>query len=106
MYIGQHGNSILETIDQTIIRTVTRRDGDALHAVKILTKRVPIRLTTSLLPRPEHHIRFPGKTVSRDENLARNPFPFLELDIIIRDDMGKQALDFVDHKESSGADSK
>ena len=74
---------------------------------QILTKkRIPICTTTSLLPRPEHHIRSPGKTLSCDENLARNPFPFFKLDIITRKDMGKQALDFIDYKESSGADNK
>ena len=60
----------------------------------------------SLLPCPEHHIRIPGKTQSGDTNVVGNPFPFLKLDIIGRDNMGKQRLDFIDRKESSGADIK
>ena len=46
----------------------------------------------SLLPLPEHHIFGPGKKESSDPNLARtprSPFPFLELDIVRRDDLGK-----------------
>lgn len=58
----------------------------------------------SLLPGPEHHIRFPRETHSGEGKLARSPFPFLKLDIIGRDDMGQQDLDFIDCKESPGAD--
>ena len=39
-----------------------------------------------------------------DVKLARNPFPFLELDIVSRNDMGKHRLDFVDRKESPRTD--
>ena len=60
----------------------------------------------SLLPCPEHHIRIPGDTHSTDANLTRNPFPFLELDIVGRENVGKQHLGFVDCKESSGADTE
>ena len=56
----------------------------------------------SLLPGPEHHIRIPGKTHRREEKVARNFFPFLNLDIISSDDMGQQRLNFIDSKESSG----
>lgn len=59
---------------------------------------------TSLLPRPKHHISGSGKTQSSDRKPARNPFPFLKLDIISRDDMGKQGLDFIDRKEPSRTD--
>ena len=62
--------------------------------------------TTSLLPCPEHHIRFPGIAPSSNAKLGRNPFPFLELDIVTRHDMGKQGLNFIDCKETSGADRK
>jgi hypothetical protein len=65
-----------------------------------------IALAILLLPCPEHHVRFPRKTQSSDAELARNPFPFLKLEIISRDDMGKQCLDFIDSKESSGTDSR
>jgi hypothetical protein len=60
----------------------------------------------SPLPCPEHHIRTPGETRSGNANIARYFFPFLKLDIISRDNMGKQRLNFVDRKESSGAESK
>ena len=33
---------------------------------------------------------------------ARIIFPFLKLDIISRDNIGKECLDFIDRKESSG----
>ncbi len=56
-----------------------------------------------LLPGPEHHIRIPGITQSREEKIARNPFPFLKLDIISSDDMGQRCFSFIDRKESSGA---
>jgi hypothetical protein len=55
---------------------------------------------------PEHHIRTPGETRSGNANIARNFFPFLKIDIISRDNMGKQRLNFIDRKESSGAESK
>jgi hypothetical protein len=58
----------------------------------------------SLLPGSEHHIRFPRETHSEEGNLARSPFPFLKLDVISRDHMGQQDLDFIDCKESSGTD--
>jgi hypothetical protein len=63
-------------------------------------------IAISHLPFPEHYIRFPGQTQSAKANLARNPFPFLKLDIIGSDNMGKQRLEFIDSKESSGADKK
>jgi hypothetical protein len=53
----------------------------------------------SLLPCPEHHIRSLRVTQSTNANIARNPFPFLKLDIISHDDMGNQCLDFIDRKE-------
>ena len=56
----------------------------------------------SLLPGPEHHIRIPGKTHLREEKVARNRFPFLNLEIIRSDDMGQQRFSFIDHKKSSG----
>ncbi len=56
----------------------------------------------SLLPGPEHHIRLPGKTQSREEKVAWSPFPILKLDIISSDDMGQQRFSFIDRKESSG----
>jgi hypothetical protein len=65
-----------------------------------------IALVISLLPCHKHHIRFPRTTQSSNAKLARNPFPFLKLDIISRDNMGKQGLDFIDSKEPSGTDSK
>lgn len=37
---------------------------------------------------------------------VRSTFPFLEFDIIRRDNIGKEPLDFVDRKESSGTDGK
>jgi len=55
-----------------------------------------------LLPRPEHHIRLPGKTHTTEEKVARNLFSFLEFDIIIGNDMGQQSFSFIDRKESSG----
>jgi hypothetical protein len=58
----------------------------------------------SLLPCPEHHIRIPRVTQSGEEKLTRNPISFRKLDIITRDDMGQQGLDFIDCKESSGTD--
>jgi hypothetical protein len=57
----------------------------------------------SLLPCPKHYIRFPRKTKPSNGILAWSPFPFLKPDIISRDDMCKQRLDFIDRKESSGA---
>ncbi len=42
----------------------------------------------SLLPGPEHHIRVPGETHSREAKVGRNLFPFLNLDIISGDNMG------------------
>jgi hypothetical protein len=59
---------------------------------------------TSLLPCPEHHIRRDRGTPSTDAIPARNTLPFLELDIIRRDNIGKEPLDFIDRKESSGID--
>ena len=59
-----------------------------------------------LLPCPEHHIRIPGKTYSSEEKLSRNPFPFLKLNIIIRNDMSKQDFDVRDCKESSRTDNE
>ncbi len=56
----------------------------------------------SLLPGPEHHIRLPGKTRYKEENVARNPFPFLKLDIVSSHDMGQQRFNFTGRKESSG----
>ncbi len=56
----------------------------------------------SLLPGPEHHIRLPGKTRSSEDKVARNPFPFLKLDIISNHDMGQQRFSFTGRKESSG----
>ena len=61
---------------------------------------------TSLLSCPEHQIRIPWETHSGNANIARNFFPFLNLDIISCDNMGEQRLDFVDRKEPSGAESK
>ena len=55
---------------------------------------------------PEHHIRFPGKAKPSNAMAGRSPFPFLKLDIISHDDMGKQRLDFIGREESSGADIK
>jgi hypothetical protein len=60
----------------------------------------------SLLPCPEHHIGIVGNTHTSEANIGRNTFPFLHLDIISRDDMSKQRLDFIDRKESSGANAK
>ena len=56
----------------------------------------------SYLPGPEHHIRPPGKKHSKEEKAARNPFPFLKLDIVSSHDMGQQRLNFTGRKESSG----
>jgi hypothetical protein len=61
---------------------------------------------TSLLPCPEHHIRSRRGTPSRDAITVRNTFPFLELDIIRCDNIGKEPLDFIDRKESSRTDGK
>jgi hypothetical protein len=60
----------------------------------------------SLLSCPEHHIRSPGETQSGDVNIARNFFPILKLDIISRDNMRQQRLNFIDRKEPSGTESK
>jgi hypothetical protein len=60
----------------------------------------------SPLSYPEHQIRIPGETRSGNANIARNFFPFLNLDIISRDNMGKQRLNFIDRKEPSGTESK
>ncbi len=57
----------------------------------------------SLLPGSEHHIRISGKSHTREEKVARNPFPFLNLDIISSDDMSQQRLNFIDCKESPRA---
>ena len=57
----------------------------------------------SLLPCPEHYIGFSRKTKSSNAILAWSPFPFFKLNIISRDDMGKQRLDFIDRKESPRA---
>ena len=43
---------------------------------------------------------------SAEANLAWNPFPFLKLDIIRCDNMGKQRLEFIDRKKSSGTGTK
>jgi len=59
----------------------------------------------SLLPRPEHHIYAIGYAYPSNVNLtAWEPFPFLKLDIIRRDDVRKQRLNFIDSKESSGTE--
>ena len=58
----------------------------------------------SLLTCPKHHICFPGDTHSTNANLTRNPLSSLKLDIVSRDDMGKQRLDFIDRQESSGTE--
>jgi hypothetical protein len=60
----------------------------------------------SLLSCPEHQIRSPGETRSGNANIARNFFPILKLDIISRDNMGQQRLNFIGHKEPSGTESK
>ena len=39
---------------------------------------------------------------SAEANLAWNPFPFLKLDIIRHDNMGKQRLEFIDRKNRPG----
>ena len=57
---------------------------------------------TSLLPCPEHHIRSHRDTPSRDVISVRNALPILELDIIRRDYIGQERLDFIDRKESPG----
>ena len=54
----------------------------------------------------EHHIRSRRDTRSRDAISVRNTLPFLELDVISRDNMCKESLDFIDRKESSGTDGK
>ncbi len=61
---------------------------------------------TSLLAPPEHHIRRHRETPSSDAKPARKTLPFHKLDIIRRDDIGKEYLDFIDRKESSGTDGK
>ena len=53
----------------------------------------------SLLPCPEHHIRGPRETHSSDANPGGSPFPFLKLDIIRHNNMGKHGLDFIRRKE-------
>ena len=58
------------------------------------------------LLRPEHHIYTAGHTHSSDVNPTGKPFPFLKLDVIRRDDVGKQRLDYIDSKESSGTDNQ
>ena len=58
----------------------------------------------SLLTCLEHHIRFPGDTHSTNADLTRNPLPLLKLDIVSRDDMRKQRLDFIYRQKSSRAD--
>jgi hypothetical protein len=55
---------------------------------------------------PEHQIRSPGETRSGNANIARNFLPILKLDIISRDNMGKQRLNFIGRKEPSGTESK
>ena len=62
--------------------------------------------TISLLPRPKHHIRTPRKTHSSDVTPARNSFPSLKLDIISRNDMSKQCLNFINRKESTGTNTQ
>jgi hypothetical protein len=57
----------------------------------------------SLLPLPEQQIRIPSRTHFGDADVARNPIPFLKLDIIRHDDIGKQGLEFVDSEEFSRA---
>jgi hypothetical protein len=59
---------------------------------------------TSLLPCPKHHIRSRRDTPSRDAISARSTLSFLELDIIRRNNISKESLDFIDRKESSGTD--
>ena len=51
---------------------------------------------------PEHHIRVCRETHSSDARPAQTTLPFLILDIIRRDNMGKKSLDFINRKESSG----
>ena len=68
----------------------------------MIMQRICFPGATSLLPFPEHHIRIPRETHSRNPILVRNTFPFLKLDIVSRNDMGKQRLYFIDRKESSG----
>jgi hypothetical protein len=53
----------------------------------------------SLLPCPEHHIRGPRDTHSSDANPGGSLFPFLKLDIIRHNNMGKHGLDFIRGKE-------
>ena len=65
---------------------------------------LPRPKTISLLTCSKHHICLSQNTKPSDATLAWDPFPFLELDIVRRDDMGKQRLDFIGRKESSGAD--
>jgi hypothetical protein len=48
----------------------------------------------SLLPCSEQHIRISRGTQFTHANIGRSAFPFLKLEIISRDDMGKQGLDF------------
>ena len=43
---------------------------------------------------------------SPEVNLARNPFPFLKLNIICRDNINKQRFELIDSKESTGTDTK
>ena len=62
--------------------------------------------SASLLPRPEHHIYTIGHTHSSDVNPTGKAFPFLKFDIIRCDDVGKQRLDYIDSKESSGTDNQ
>ena len=61
---------------------------------------------TSLLPCPEHYIRFRSETQSSEVIPARQTLPLLELDVIRRENIGKKCLDFNYREESSGTDSK
>jgi hypothetical protein len=47
----------------------------------------------SLLPGPKHHIRGSWDTHPSDAKQAGNLFPFLELDVIRHDYVGKHSFD-------------